>query len=76
MKKVILLSLAIFLSALSARADLNDIFFDRPFFHNTDSLAPRDEWDFCIKAGQLCTKLISRRDTDGGRFIILKAAGS
>ena len=44
MKKVILLSLAIFLSALSARADLNDIFFDRPFFHNTDSLALRDEW--------------------------------
>jgi Putative peptidoglycan binding domain len=35
---------AILLSAFSARADLKDIFFDRPFFHNTDTLAPRDEW--------------------------------
>jgi hypothetical protein len=27
-----------------ARADVNDIFFDRPFFHHTDTLAPRDDW--------------------------------
>jgi len=44
MKKTILLSLGIVLSALTARADLKDIFFDQPFFHHTDTLAPRDEW--------------------------------
>ena len=44
MKKTILISLGIALSAFTARADLKDIFFDRPFFHATDSLAARDEW--------------------------------
>src|SRR5438309_11153537 len=41
----ILISLAITLSSVVAKADLKDIFFDRPFFHHTDTLAPRDEWD-------------------------------
>jgi Putative peptidoglycan binding domain len=45
MKTTTLISLAITLTAVTAKADLNDIFFDRPFFHSTDSLAPRDEWD-------------------------------
>jgi hypothetical protein len=31
-------------SAVIARADVNDLFFDRPFFHHTDTLAPRDDW--------------------------------
>jgi hypothetical protein len=44
MKNTILILLGIALSALPARADLNDIFFDRPFFHHTDTLAPRDDW--------------------------------
>jgi Putative peptidoglycan binding domain len=44
MKKTILILLGIALSAFTARADLNDIFFDRPFFHHTDTLAPRDDW--------------------------------
>ena len=44
MKKLILILPAIVLSTFNARADLKDIFFDRPFFHNTDTLAPRDDW--------------------------------
>ncbi len=44
MKNTILISLGIALSAFTARADVNDIFFDRPFFHHTDTLAPRDDW--------------------------------
>ncbi len=36
--------LIITFSAVIVRADLNDIFFDRPFFHHTDTLAPRDDW--------------------------------
>ncbi len=44
MKTTILISLGIALSAFTARADVNDIFFDRPFFHHTDTLAPRDDW--------------------------------
>src|SRR5205807_9966708 len=44
MKTTILISLAITLSSVVAKADLKDIFFDRPFFHHTDTLAPRDEW--------------------------------
>ena len=32
------------LTAFVAQADVGDIFFDRPFFHATDSLAPRDDW--------------------------------
>ena len=44
MKKTIFILLGIALSSITARADLKDIFFDRPFFHATDSLAPRDEW--------------------------------
>ena len=44
MKKTILILLGIVLSAFTARADLKDIFFDRPFFHAEDTLAPRDEW--------------------------------
>src|SRR3989442_13922743 len=45
MKTTILILLGVALSTLTVRADLNDIFFDRPFFHHTDTLAPRDEWD-------------------------------
>lgn len=44
MKKIFILSVLITLTAVTSRADLKDIFFDRPFFHATDSLAPRDEW--------------------------------
>ena len=44
MKNTILISLAMALTAFVAHADVNDIFFDRPFFHATDSLAPRDDW--------------------------------
>jgi Putative peptidoglycan binding domain len=44
MKTTILISLGLALTALTARADLKDIFFDNPFFHHTDTLAPRDEW--------------------------------
>src|SRR6267378_2455968 len=44
MKTKIAISLILALSAVIARADLNDIFFDRPFFHHTDTLAARDDW--------------------------------
>ena len=44
MKHSIAALLIITFSAVIARADINDIFFDRPFFHHTDTLAPRDEW--------------------------------
>jgi hypothetical protein len=44
MKNTILISLAMALTAFVAKADVGDIFFDRPFFHATDSLAPRDDW--------------------------------
>jgi hypothetical protein len=44
MKNSIAALLIITFSAVVARADVNDIFFDRPFFHHTDTLAPRDDW--------------------------------
>ena len=44
MKKAVLALFGIVFVALNARGDLKDIFFDRPFFHATDSLAPRDDW--------------------------------
>jgi hypothetical protein len=44
MKTKIAISLILALGAVIARADLNDIFFDRPFFHHTDTLAARDDW--------------------------------
>ena len=44
MKHSIAALLIITFSAVLVRADLNDIFFDRPFFHHTDTLAPRDGW--------------------------------
>jgi hypothetical protein len=44
MKNFIAALLIISFSAVVARADLNEIFFDRPFFHHTDTLAPRDDW--------------------------------
>ena len=44
MKNSIAALFIITFSAVIARADLNDIFFDRPFFHHTDTLAPRDDW--------------------------------
>ena len=44
MKTLILILVGITLSTFTARADLKDIIFDRPFFHATDSLAPRDDW--------------------------------
>src|SRR6266480_4049947 len=44
MKNSIAALLIIIFSAVVARADINEIFFDRPFFHHTDTLAPRDEW--------------------------------
>ena len=42
MKKVILIVIA--LGLRTAVADVAEIFFDRPFFHSTDSLAPRDDF--------------------------------
>jgi putative peptidoglycan binding protein len=42
MKKIILIILALGLRTTSA--DMTEILCDRPFFHSTDSLAPRDEW--------------------------------
>ena len=42
MKKLIVIILA--LGLRTASADLLEIFCDRPFFHSTDVLAPRDEW--------------------------------
>src|SRR2546421_6382258 len=44
MKNTIVVSVMLAFSAVIARADINEIFFDRPFFHHTDTLAPRDEW--------------------------------
>jgi hypothetical protein len=44
MKNSIAALLIITFSAVIARADVNEIFFDRPFFHHTDTLAPRDDW--------------------------------
>ena len=44
MKNTIVISVMLTLSAVIARADINEIFFDRPFFHHTDTLAPRDDW--------------------------------
>jgi len=44
MKNSIAALLIITFSAVIARADINEIFFDQPFFHATDSLAPRGEW--------------------------------
>jgi len=44
MKNSIAALLIITFSAVVARADINEIFFDRPFFHHTDTLAPRDDW--------------------------------
>ena len=44
MKKIFVILVFITSIAVTSRADLKDIFFDRPFFHATDSLAPRDEW--------------------------------
>src|ERR1700724_2724670 len=42
MKKVILIVLAIGLR--TAAADILEMLCDPPFFHSTDSLAPRDNW--------------------------------
>ena len=44
MKTILLIASALVLSAFNARADLKEIFFDRPFFHSTDTLASRDDW--------------------------------
>jgi hypothetical protein len=44
MKNTIVVSLLVMFSVFTTRADVNDIFFDRPFFHHTDTLAPRDDW--------------------------------
>jgi hypothetical protein len=44
MKSTIVVSAMLALSSVIARADINEIFFDRPFFHHTDTLAPRDDW--------------------------------
>jgi hypothetical protein len=44
MKHSIAALLIITFSAAVVRADINEIFFDRPFFHHTDTLAPRDDW--------------------------------
>src|SRR3989440_9750011 len=43
MKTILLISFALVLSAFNACGDLKDIIFDRPFFHSTDPLAPRDD---------------------------------
>ncbi len=44
MKHSIAALLIITFTAAIAQADINEIFFDQPFFHHTDTLAPRDEW--------------------------------
>ncbi|HET9857754.1 MAG TPA: peptidoglycan-binding domain-containing protein [Chthoniobacterales bacterium] len=44
MKNSVAALLIITFSAVVVRADINEIFFDRPFFHHTDTLAPRDDW--------------------------------
>ena len=44
MKKTLLFSILIALSAVTSRAGIGEIFFDKAFFHSTDSLAARDEW--------------------------------
>jgi len=44
MKNSIAVLLIVTFSAVVARADINEIFFDQPFFHHTDTLAPRDDW--------------------------------
>jgi len=44
MKHSIAVLLIVTFSAVVARADINEIFFDQPFFHHTDTLAPRDDW--------------------------------
>jgi hypothetical protein len=44
MKHSVAALLIITFSAVVVRADINEIFFDRPFFHHTDTLAPRDDW--------------------------------
>ena len=44
MKNFIAALLIITFSSVIARADINEIFFDQPFFHHTDTLAPRDDW--------------------------------
>ena len=44
MKSSIAALLIITFSPVIARADINEIFFDQPFFHHTDTLAPRDDW--------------------------------
>ena len=44
MKNKIVVSVMLAFSAAIARADINEIFFDQPFFHHTDTLAPRDDW--------------------------------
>jgi hypothetical protein len=42
MKKIIFIILA--LGLRTTVADMTEIFCDRPFFHATDALAPRDDW--------------------------------
>ena len=44
MKNSIAVLLIVTFSAVVARADINEIFFDQPFFHHTDTLASRDDW--------------------------------
>jgi Putative peptidoglycan binding domain len=44
MKTTIAICLIAALSAAVMRADVSEIFADRPFFHSTDPLAARDEW--------------------------------
>ena len=44
MKNSIAALLIITFSAVVVRADINEIFFDRPFFHHADTLAARDDW--------------------------------
>jgi hypothetical protein len=44
MRRAFLNLLVVASSVLIARADMVEIVADRPFFHATDALAPRDEW--------------------------------
>ena len=44
MKHSIAALLIITFSAVVVRADLNEIFFDRPILHHADPLAARDDW--------------------------------
>lgn len=50
MRKSILTWLLVICGVAIARADFFEVFADKPFFHSTDALAPRDEWGLLHQA--------------------------